>query len=103
MKIFPFPGLTQEHYHFSCITQILAVDWRASALRELRYEFSRWIFVLAAFVFFAIFGSTEESCTNYRDMLQSVVQVFIKITVIKSPPSSKAEGSVISFFFLFSV
>ena len=101
-RLVPFPGLTQEHYNFSSITQFPAVIWRASTLSELSVELNRWIIVWGAFVFFAIFGFTEESRNNYRAMLQSVVQVFIKITGIKSRPSSKVEGCVISFSFLFS-
>ena len=99
----PFPGLTQEHYNFSQIFLLPAVVWRANTLTELTFELNRWITVWGAFVFFAIFGFTEESRNNYRAMLQPVVQVFVKITGIKSRPSSKAEGCVTSFFFLFSV
>jgi len=107
MELVPFPGLTQEHYQFSLIYQLPAVVWRATTLSEVSYESSRWIMVCGAFVFFAIFGFTEESCNNYRATLQSVVQVFVKITGIKSrlisASSSKAEGCVTSFFFLFSI
>jgi len=92
----PFPGLKEEHYDFSYIAQVPAVDWRATTLNELNVELNRWIIVWGAFVFFAIFGFTEESRNNYRAMLQSVVQVFVKITGIKSRPkaSSKDEGIV---------
>ena len=97
----PFPGLAQEHSDFNQIYQYPAVLWRANTLTELSYELNRWITVWGAFVFFAIFGFTEESRNNYRTMLQTLVQVFVKITGIKSPSNSKkAEGCVfISFFF----
>ena len=108
-----FPGLTKEHYEFSQIIRLPAVVWRASALRESSYELNRWVVVYVAFVFFAIFGFTEESRNNYQSMLQSVVQVFIKITGIKNwsntaggslSTSSKVEGCVtFVFFFLFSI
>jgi pheromone a factor receptor len=97
----PFPGLKAEHYDFSYIFHISAVDWRATTLSELSVELNRWIIVFGAFVFFIIFGFTEESRNNYRAMLQCVVQVFVKITGIKKRPqaSSKDEGCVIYPFF----
>ena len=95
-ELTPFPGLKEEYYDFSLITVYPATVWRSTALNELTVELNRWIIVWGAFVFFAIFGFTEESRNNYRAMFQSVVQVFLKITGIKSRPqatsNSKAEG-----------
>ena len=94
----PFPGLAQEQ--FSEIDVLPAVEWRSTVRSELSFELNRWILIYVAFVFFAIFGFTEESRNNYRAMLQTVVQVFVKITGIKNPPSTgidrKAEGCVTS-------
>jgi len=87
-RLVPFPGLKQEYSNFSFIAQVPAVIWRASTLNELNNELNRWIMVWGAFLFFAIFGFTEESRNNYQAMLQPVVQVFIKITGIKSRPAS---------------
>ena len=84
----PYPGLTQEHYQYSQINQVPAVVWRANTTVELSYEFNRWISVWGAFVFFAIFGFTEESRKSYRTMLRPVVRFFVKITGIKSRSSS---------------
>ena len=61
--------------------------------------------VWVAFVFFAFFGFTKESRNNYRAVLQFVVQVFVKITGIKSRSSTnrsrnEAEGCVTSLFFV---
>ena len=96
----PFPGIKEEHYNFSYIYEFPSVVWRATTLSELSVELNRWIIVWGAFVFFAIFGFTEESRNNYRAMLQSVVEVFVKITGIKSrpQPNSKAERCVIYLF-----
>jgi pheromone a factor receptor len=95
------PGLKQEQYQISLMYQLPAAVWRAHMLIELNFELIRWIFLWDAFVFFAIFGFTEESRNNYRAMLHFVAQVFIKITGIKSRPTSsnKAEGCVKSLFF----
>ena len=99
-ELVPYPGLKQEHSDFSYISQIPAVLWRAGTLSELSNELNRWIIVWGAFVFFAIFGFTEESRNNYRAMLQFVFQVFVKITGIKTRPqaSSKAERCVVYIY-----
>ena len=100
----PFPGVSQEYQNIFEVTQVPAVVWRATMINELTFELKRWIMVWGAFVFFAIFGFTEESRNNYRAMLQSVVQGFIMITGIKSLPSHKSErsASLLScFLFLF--
>ena len=94
----PFPGLSQEYQYISQVTQVPADVWRATTIRELTFELRRWIVVWGVFVFFAIFGFTEESRNNYRAMLQTVVQGFIMITGIKSRPSSKAERSAFLCF-----
>ena len=99
----PFSSPTQEQ--FSQIFQVPAVIWRSTTFSELNFELNRWIVVWGAFVFFAIFGFTEEARNNYRAMLQYVIQFFVKITGIKSRPRSseaQAEGCVISFFFFCS-
>ena len=99
----PFSSPTQEQ--FSQIFQLPAVVWRSTTLSELSTELNRWIMVWGAFVFFAIFGFTEEARNNYRAMLQYVIQFFVKITGIKSRPRSseaQAEGCVTSFFFFCS-
>ena len=105
ISLVPFPGLTTEHSNFSDIPQVPAVVWRATPLSELSIELNRWIIVWGAFVFFAIFGFTEESRYNYGAIFQSVVQFFGRITGIKTRPSNNnknAEGCVLfiitSFF-----
>jgi len=93
--LLPYPGFKQEHYHFSDIIQVPAVLWRANTISELSWELNRWIIVWIAFVFFAIFGFTEDSCNNYKAALQAVVCVFRKMTGIKS--RSNAIANKITF------
>ena len=95
--LIPFTDLKEEHYHFSQVRQLPAIVWRATMISELTWELNRWIAVWCALVFFAIFGFTKESRNNYRAVLQSVVQIFTKMTGIKRRPSSKAEGCVFAF------
>ena len=99
-SLVPFPGLAVEHFEFSQIFELPAAMWRSTPLNELSFELNRWITVWAAFVFFAIFGFTEESRKNYRSMIQYVVKVFRKITGIKGPPRrhTVVDGCVYIFF-----
>ena len=92
--LLPFPGLKEEHNHFPDISQVPAIVWRATTQNELSVELNRWIIVWGAFLFFAIFGSTEESRNNYRAVLQSVAQVFVKITGIKRRPQSSSKAAI---------
>jgi pheromone a factor receptor len=105
LELIPNHGFKQEQYEISLIYQLPAAVWRADVLTELKFELVRWIILWDAIVFFAIFGFTKESLNNYRAMLHFVAQVFVKITGIKSRPTSsnKAEGCVKSLFFLFFV
>ena len=99
----PFSSPTQEQ--FSQIFQVPAVVWRSTTLSELSNELNRWIVVWGAFVFFAIFGFTEEARNNYRAMLQYVIKYFVKITGIKyrlRSSKAQAEGCVTLFFFFCS-
>lgn len=98
LPLFPFRGITEKDH--TRVRQVPAVLWRATTIRELNVELMRWIMVLCAFVYFAIFGFTQESRNNYRAALRSVVQVFIMITGIKTRPSSKAEECVLLIFSL---
>lgn len=95
-----FPVFSQG-YHFSEVTQVPAVVWRATAISELIYEMKRWIVVGGIFLFFAIFGLTEESRNKYRTTLQSFVQ---GLTGIMSRPGSMDERSAfLRLFFSVSV
>ena len=106
-NLLPFHGLKKEYYNWSTIYEIPSTEWRSTTLIELGQELNRWILVWCAFLFFAIFGFTEESRNNYRSILQSVVQVFVKITGIRSSSrpqaSSNAEGCVIYIYSFLSV
>ena len=101
LGLVPFRGVTQ--HQFSLIYQVPAVEWRTVMLSELSVELNRWIVVWVAFVFFAIFGFTEESRNNSRAVLQFVVQVFVKITGMKSRSTTRSrnetEECVTSMFF----
>ena len=101
----PFPGLAVEHYKFSVITPLPSAIWRSNTLDELSFELNRWITVWAAFVFFAIFGFTEESRNNYRSMLQPVIKFVVKKSGIKTGSKTSSNnsnsGCVFTFLFLY--
>lgn len=98
-----FNGLSQEHHDFSEVIQVPAIIWHANVFTELQLELNRWILIFGAFVFFAIFGFTEESRSKYRAAPQSVIQAFVMIAGIKfkTRPNSNVDECVTPFFFFF--
>ena len=96
IRLVPFLSVPQDQ--LSIIYQLPSVEWRADTITELSTELNRWIMVWVAFLFFALFGFTKEARNNYRAALQFVVQVFVKITGIKSRSTTRsrneAEGCV---------
>ena len=101
--VYTIPASTQEYFKLSKILQLPAFLWRADRITELCFELVRWNTVWAAFVFFAIFGFTEESRNNYRAILQAVIQVFLKITRIKRREADGCVYNLFLFIFLFFV
>lgn len=70
------PWISWEHSHSDVhrVVQYSAVIWHefpdASA-----YEFIRWIHILAAFSFFAIFGFAEEAKSHYRLTINFILRL----------------------------
>ena len=97
VNLVPFPGIKQEHNQFSLIYQVPAVVWRSTTLSELSYELNRWIIVWGAFVFFAVFGFTEESRNNYRAVYRATLQPvfqFVNLKMRRVESRSSSTGTV---------
>lgn len=64
--MYPWVSWADTHFNYSRIEQIPAFFWHQSRLVVLGLEFTRWVPVLCAFVFFAFFGFADEAKKNYR-------------------------------------
>jgi len=66
MPVFPWISWDDTHAHYSRVVQFPSSIWRAQPAFSVLLESSRWLTVLAAFVFFAFFGFAEEARKHYR-------------------------------------
>ena len=61
----PWKGWAVVHSHYSEVIQIAAFIWRAEPQVVLALEMSRWSLVACAFLFFALFGLSDEAREHY--------------------------------------
>lgn len=66
----PWRSWADTHFAFSRVEQISAVVRHENYLVALAFEFSRWVVVFCALVFFAFLGFAEEARKNYQKSLR---------------------------------
>ncbi|KAH6890840.1 pheromone B alpha 1 receptor [Coprinopsis sp. MPI-PUGE-AT-0042] len=72
--IHPWLGWEDTHQGFSRVDQIPSMIWRLSPSNEFSLEFTRWIIVVCALVFFGFFGFADEALKNYRSAASTVAK-----------------------------
>ncbi|TDL26972.1 STE3-like pheromone receptor [Rickenella mellea] len=65
-NIRPYIGWQNTHYSYSTVDQFPSIMWRANRNEAVSVEFSRWMNILCALVFFAIFDLSSEGLRMYR-------------------------------------
>lgn len=70
----PWLGWNDTHYGFSRVDQFPAMFWRRIPGNVAGLEFTRWIPVICAFVFFGFFGFADEARKNYRSAVETVAK-----------------------------
>jgi pheromone a factor receptor len=70
----PWISWADTHSNWNVIQKFPAFIWRGNTTHALLYELTRWLYVLAAFVFFGFFGFADEARKNYRNMFSSVAK-----------------------------
>lgn len=76
----PWISWEDTHSNFSQIRQIPAAVWRNSPA-EPGLEFTRWIHIALAILFFSLFGFAEEAMKNYR-LAASTVAKYVGVSTI---------------------
>jgi pheromone a factor receptor len=66
LPVGPWISWDNTHYDYSRVNQFPSAVWRAGPTSGLLLDFSRWIVVIAALLFFAFFGFAEEARKHYR-------------------------------------
>ena len=69
----PWRGWAYTHEHYSVVYQVPASIWKNEPDGVFSLEMNRWANVLCAFLFFALFGFTEEARRHYRQVYASIV------------------------------
>ncbi len=62
----PWISWEDTHFDYSNVIQVPSVVWQASPTGLATLEYSRWLVIACAFVFFAFFGFGEEARKHYR-------------------------------------
>ncbi|KAH8823739.1 GPCR fungal pheromone mating factor, partial [Flagelloscypha sp. PMI_526] len=77
-KIRPYVSWDDLHFEFWAIGQIPSVLFRTDRTIVTSLELQRWLLVLCAILFFALFGFSQEAKKFYRDIFWKVAGVFGK-------------------------
>ncbi|KAG7094426.1 hypothetical protein E1B28_008026 [Marasmius oreades] len=85
LRMSPWISWEDTHFHFSHVGLIPALIWRNSASWVM--ALTRWIVVICAFLFFAIFGTSKEAIRNYRAALLVVCGWFKRRELEEKEPS----------------
>nr|AGG68691.2 putative pheromone receptor [Flammulina velutipes]QHW03268.1 putative pheromone receptor protein isoform s5 [Flammulina filiformis] len=72
LSIQPWISWENVHADFSRIDQYPALLWHNAGRSGVALELQRWFNVIAAFLFFGLFGFADESRRNYMSVLSSV-------------------------------
>ena len=74
-KLEPWVSWKHSHLDVHRVEQYPATEWHKLPSAS-GYEFTRWIHVLAAFLFFSIFGFAEEAKSRYRLTIKLFLKLF---------------------------
>ncbi|KAJ3522879.1 hypothetical protein NMY22_g11694 [Coprinellus aureogranulatus] len=86
---YPWLGWNDTHFGFSRIDRVPAMFWRRDPLNVSGFEFTRWMPVVCAAVFFAFFGFADEARKNYRLAVRAISR---KMGFLTSNPAGSRTG-----------
>ncbi|KAJ3808709.1 pheromone receptor [Lentinula aff. lateritia] len=66
LPLAPWISWDDTHFDFAFVQLVPAVIWRSSFRTYTSIQITRWLPVVCAYVFFALFGFAEEALKNYR-------------------------------------
>lgn len=90
VELSPWISWDETHYNFSRVQLVPALFWRSDAAFQSSVELTRWLFVVSAFIFFALFGFAGEAQKHYKLVFWACVKPFgyKPSTTMKSQNSS---------------
>ncbi|KAJ4486624.1 pheromone receptor [Lentinula edodes] len=87
----PWISWDDTHFDFGRVVLIPAVIWRGDFRTYTSLQITRWLPIVCAFVFFALFGFAEEAMKNYRRAFWFVTGKFNS-----RPINIQKKGSILS-------
>nr|AWT57999.1 Pheromone receptor [Lentinula edodes] len=66
LPLVPWVSWDDTHFDFGRVVLVPAVIWRSNPENVVAIQLNRWVPVVCAFVFFALFGFAEEAMKNYK-------------------------------------
>lgn len=78
--IVPWKGWAHMHGHYSEVGQYAAFIWKNDHVATLDLELFRWSLVGCAFLFFALFGLSDEARERYYHLYKSLARRIGKST-----------------------
>ncbi|KAI3603891.1 pheromone receptor [Moniliophthora roreri] len=85
----PWVSWEETHFGFGRVDLVPALFWRSNKRLEFSVELNRWIAVLCAFVFFALFGFASEAKKNYSCAFWWIAKKFgFRPTTANAPKST---------------
>ncbi|KAJ4477083.1 pheromone A receptor-domain-containing protein [Lentinula lateritia] len=76
LPLAPWISWDDTHFDFGFVQLIPAVIWRSDFRTYTSVQITRWLPIVCAFVFFALFGFAEEAMKNYRRAFWFFVKPF---------------------------
>ena len=89
----PWISWEETHYNFSRVALVPSLIWRSDPSFQTSVELTRWLPVLCAFLFFALFGFAEEAKKHYKSAFWAVLKPFGVHPRPSVPISSTSKGS----------
>lgn len=77
--LLPWISWEDTHFNFSRVVLYRGIVWRSDQLSHFAVEFTRWLPIFCAFVFFALFGFASEARKSYLNAFR-VITKFISPT-----------------------
>ena len=72
----PWISWSDTHYNFSRVSLVPAIIWRSDPSFRMSVELTRWLPVVCALVFFALFGFASEARKFYKNVFCGLLKVF---------------------------
>ncbi|KAI0702576.1 STE3-domain-containing protein [Earliella scabrosa] len=89
----PWVSWEDTHYDFSHVEMIPAIFWRSQRPFLISVVMGQWVYVFAAFLFFALFGFAEESRKHYKAAFWTVMGL---LGIRPKPASEKKQFGQLS-------